>query len=145
MKNYFVLCLMLPVFGLTQTAQEMNSPEDCITSFFKAFHAQDTNAMKMFIHDDLIMTTINSNDQDTLLVVQDVHEFYSSIASIRESVAFHEELTEVEVKSDGLIAHVWTPYKFLLNNEVSHKGVNAFTLLKDGESWKIIYLVDTRR
>lgn len=136
---------MLPLFGMTQIGQEMNNPENCITSFFEAFHDQDTVTMKSFIHDDMTLATIRSSTEDTLLMVQDVREFYTSIASIPKSVKFHEELTKIEARTDGLIAHVWTEYTFLLNDEVSHKGVNAFTLLNDGESWKIIYLVDTRR
>ncbi len=136
---------MLPVFGLTQTGQEMNGPENCITSFFEAFHAQDTVAMKSFIHDEMVLATIKSGPQDTLLVVEDVQSFYTSLASIPQAIEFREELANIEVLTDGLIAHVWTEYIFYVNEEISHEGANAFTLLKDEETWKIIYLVDTRR
>ena len=32
-----------------------------------------------------------------------------------------------------------------INEKLSHSGVNAFTLFKEKDSWKIIYLIDTRR
>jgi hypothetical protein len=136
---------MIPVLGLSQEGKETSSPDDCVTSFFKAFHAQDTVKMKYFIHDDITLATIKSNVEDTVLVVEDIHQFYKSIASIPETLEFREELTEIEVMTDGLIAHVWTEYIFYVNDELSHKGVNAFTLLRADDSWKIIYLVDTRR
>ncbi|HOD10564.1 MAG TPA: nuclear transport factor 2 family protein, partial [Flavobacterium sp.] len=40
---------------------------------------------------------------------------------------------------------VWTPYEFYVNEKLSHSGVNAFTLFKENEKWKIIHLIDTRR
>lgn len=145
MKNYIFLFLLAPVLGLTQSTGESNSPEDCVTSFFNAFHTQDTVLMKSFIHDDIKLATVKSSVDDTLLLVDDIHEFYLSIASIPDTINFLEEIISIEVETDGLIAQVWTEYTFFINNEVSHKGVNAFTLLKAGSSWKIIYLVDTRR
>jgi hypothetical protein len=33
-------------------------------------------------------------------------------------------------KVDGSMAHAWTPYEFYVNGKLSHKGVNAFTLLE---------------
>ncbi|MEM0542129.1 hypothetical protein WFZ85_05850 [Flavobacterium sp. j3] len=52
------------------------------------------------------------------------------------------------IQVDGEMAHAWTPYEFYVNGKFSHKGVNAFTLFKDGSleasGWKIIHIVDTR-
>ena len=41
--------------------------------------------------------------------------------------------------------HVWTTYEFYVNGTLSHTEVNAFTLFKKDNHWKIIYLIDTRR
>jgi hypothetical protein len=43
------------------------------------------------------------------------------------------------------MAHVWAPYEFYINDKLSHTGVNTFTLFKEKDIWKIIYLIDTRR
>lgn len=140
-----VLLLVLPIFGVAQLEMNTSTPEKCIKSFFKAFHAQDTTALKEVVHNEVVLATIKSSSTDTVLVVDDIQKFYNSIASIPESVKFHEELTEIEVLSDSVLAHVWTNYTFHLNEKVSHKGVNAFTLMNQKGTWKIIYLVDTRR
>ena len=146
-KTAFIpfLAFFLISYSWAQEEIQVSSPEDCITSFFEAFHAQDTCAIKSIMHSDMTLATIKSSSEDTLLVVEDVQGFYASIASIPETMKFIEELTEIEVRTDGLIAQVWTDYTFYVNDKISHKGVNAFTLLKEGDTWRIIYLVDTRR
>jgi len=43
------------------------------------------------------------------------------------------------------MANVWMPYEFWFNGNFSHCGVNFFKLFNDNGTWKIIYLIDTRR
>lgn len=146
MRNLIItLLLVTPFIGFVQIEMSSTNPEECINSFFKAFHAQDTTAIKDVIHNDIVLATIRSNSEDTVLVVDDIQKFYNSIASIPESVKFHEELTQIKIRTDGILAHVWTDYTFHLNDKISHTGVNAFTLINQGGIWKVIYLVDTRR
>lgn len=146
MKNLiFKILLFTPLFGFSQLEMNSRTPEECVESFFKAFHAQDTTVIKSIIHNDIVLATISSGSEDTVLVVDNIQKFFKSIASIPESVNFHEELTEIEVRTDGILAQVWTNYTFHLNDKISHKGVNAFTLMNEKGTWKIIYLVDTRR
>jgi hypothetical protein len=40
---------------------------------------------------------------------------------------------------------VWADYKFFRGATLSHCGVDHFLLVKEGGSWKIIELADTRR
>tara|TARA_R110002111_G_scaffold114861_1_gene175819 strand:- start:184 stop:630 length:447 start_codon:yes stop_codon:yes gene_type:complete len=141
----FTFLLATPLLGISQLEMQSSNPEACVQSFFKAFHAQDTTAIKSVIHKDIVLATISSSSEDTVLMVDDIEKFYKSIASIPETVKFHEELTEIEVRTDGILAQVWTNYTFHLNDKISHKGVNAFTLMNEKGTWKIIYLVDTRR
>jgi hypothetical protein len=71
--------------------------------------------------------------------------FYKSIALIPVTVKFQEKILNYNIQIDGAMAHVWAPYEFYLNDKLSHSGVNTFTLFKEKDSWKIIYLIDTRR
>lgn len=41
------------------------------------------------------------------------------------------------------IALVWTPYDFFVNDAFSHCGVDAFSLVRTGEGWKIASIVYT--
>lgn len=48
---------------------------------------------------------------------------------------------EILIRRD--LAVVWTPYDFFLNREFSHCGVDAFTLVKTDEGWRIATTVYT--
>ncbi len=48
---------------------------------------------------------------------------------------------EPEVRVSGPLAMVWFPYDFYLDGKWSHCGVDAFTLLKSEQGWRIATLV----
>jgi hypothetical protein len=43
----------------------------------------------------------------------------------------------------GPIAHVWVPYRFSISGKLSHCGIDAFTLVKRDDRWRIASLVYT--
>jgi hypothetical protein len=91
------------------------------------------------------LQTITEAKSDSNLTTDESSKFYNSIASIPSQVKFEERITDYKVQIDGTLAHVWTPYQFYINGNLSHSGVNSFTLFKENESWKIIHIIDTRR
>lgn len=56
-----------------------------------------------------------------------------------------EQIYDVEIKVDGIMASAWTPYTFYLDGAISHCGINSIELLHDAEGWKVTQLSDTRR
>ncbi len=56
-----------------------------------------------------------------------------------------ERIRNPEVRIDGTLASVWTPYDFYLGDKLSHCGVDAFHLARFADGWKIIALADTQR
>ena len=58
---------------------------------------------------------------------------------------WREEIYDVQVKVDGDMAHVWSPYTFYLDNKWNHCGVNSMELLKVNGAWKLTQLSDTRK
>ena len=67
------------------------------------------------------------------------------MTQIPATMKFEERLLSFEIRIDGSMAHVWTPYEFYINGTLSHVGVNAFTLILENKQWKIVHLIDTRR
>jgi len=76
---------------------------------------------------------------------EDMDDLIKSIVSIPDSVNFQEKIKSYSIRIDGAMANAWTPYEFWINDNFSHCGVNSFQLFNDGEGWKVIYLIDTRR
>ena len=70
--------------------------------------------------------------------------FVQAVGTPHEEV-WDERIWDVEVRVDGNLATVWTPYAFHLGDQLSHCGVDAFQLFKDTDGWKVFHIADTRR
>jgi hypothetical protein len=51
---------------------------------------------------------------------------------------------DAEVRISGRIATVWLPYDLYIDGEWSHCGVDALSLVKDGEEWRILAMTWSR-
>ncbi len=146
MKKTIVLFIMIFVSSIHAQNQEVKKT---IEDFFVAFHAKDTAKLKSVCSDKIILQSIMENAKGAKLSNESATEFFNSIASIPNDFKFEEKILNYSIQVDGTMAHVWTPYEFYINGQLSHSGVNAFTLFKENGSeasgWKIIYVIDTRR
>jgi len=142
MKKLF---LTIVLFVSIQSQAQVEEAQKCVTDFFVAFHAKDTNALKLLLADDVVMKTIvNKKDSTHYVASETVNDFLNSIASIPDEIQFFEKIESFKVEVDGKLAHVWTPYSFFVNEELVHTGINSFILVNLNGSWKIIHLIDTR-
>lgn len=143
MKTYTIIFFLL--FGLSCNAQKQEV-QKCIESFFEGFHQRDSSKIKLVCADKMILQSISENAvKGNKLSNESAKEFYKSIAAIPVNLKFEEKILSYSIEIDGTMAHAWTPYEFYVNDKLSHTGVNAFTLFKEKDSWKIIYIIDTRR
>ena len=143
MKIYFILFFLL--LGLSSNAQKQEV-QKAIEIFFEGFHQKDSVKIKTVCADKMILQSISeSSVKENKLSNESANEFYKSIATIPSAMKFQEKILSYNIQIDGTMAHVWAPYEFYLNDKLSHTGVNTFTLFKEKDSWKIIYLIDTRR
>lgn len=131
--------------GLVSNAQKQEV-QKCIDVFFEGFHQKDTLKLKSVCGDKVILQSISeSKTKGNKLSNESAEEFYKSIASIPQTTKFQEKILSYNIQIDGAMAHVWAPYEFYINDKLSHSGVNTFTLFREKDNWKIIYLIDTRR
>jgi hypothetical protein len=56
-----------------------------------------------------------------------------------------EQVRNPRVELDGPLASVWADYSFYAGGKFSHCGVDAFQIARDGDAWRIVALMDTRR
>lgn len=144
-KTVIAIILFLGISCHAQKQEVQKTIED----FFVAFHAKDTVKLKSICSDNIILQSIQENANGGKISDESASEFYKSIAAIPANLNFQEKILSYSIQVDGTMAHVWTPYEFYINDKLSHKGVNAFTLFKENSTetsgWKIIYCIDTRR
>jgi len=108
-----------------------------VTTLFDAMREKDETKLRSVFHADARLHSAGNPDQGT-----PIEGFIQSVLS---SPANLDEVTfDEEVLVDGALAVAWTPYNFFANGEFSHCGVDAFTMVRTNEGWKILQIVDTR-
>ncbi|MFY7810743.1 MAG: nuclear transport factor 2 family protein, partial [Flavobacterium sp.] len=121
------------------------SPKEVVSNFFIAFHAKDTVALKSYCHQEIILQTIQTKNEINQLKKDNLSTFLKNIATIPNHITFKEKILDFKVEKDDILAHVWTPYQFYINEKLNHYGINSFTLININGLWKIIHLIDTRK
>lgn len=139
-----ILFLFMVLFGISGYSQNQEV-QKTIEDFFVAFHAKDTMKMKSLCDDKIIFHSVHENSKGNILSDFLGKEFFEMISSIPNNMQFQEKILSYNIQVDGSLAHVWTPYEFYINGKLNYFGTNSFSLYKDNDVWKIIYVIDTRR
>ncbi|GGF19305.1 nuclear transport factor 2 family protein [Echinicola rosea] len=116
-----------------------------IDALFEGLKDKDPQAIKAAFAERASLETVKKNASGNAVERVSVGGFVNSIAAIPPEMEVEERLLEYDIKIDGEMASVWTPYTFYINGKLSHCGVNSFQLVKLDGKWKIVYLIDTRR
>jgi len=141
--------LLLLISSLVITAQEKNEQQEVkkvIETFFIGLHKGDSTIMKSTLHKDIkIQTTFTNREGLKNLNTQSIQALLTGVANKKPENVYLEKLLSYDIKIDGNLASVWTPYEFYLNDNFSHCGANSFQLFNNNGRWQIIYIVDMRR
>lgn len=131
------------IISFASYAQE-KEVKDAIGTFFKGLHASDTLQIRSACDNAIVLQTIKSSNLKAGVENQNMKNFLQSIALLPKTIKIEERLLSYDIKTDGPLAHAWTPYEFYINGKLSHTGVNSFTLIYTDGQWKIIHIIDTR-
>jgi hypothetical protein len=142
MKKITFIVLLILSFHLNAQNEDI---KHTIETFFEGFHHRDTVLLHQVCADKMILQSITENANGNSLTEEPLQFFYRSIASMPKDLKYNERLLSFTTQVDGSMGHAWTPYEFYIEGKLSHKGVNAFTLFKEKDTWKILYIIDTRR
>jgi hypothetical protein len=146
MKKLLLLLLtaVAPLTAICQTA-EQEAVKKVINNMFTAMRTSDTTLLRSTFSADMILqSVVNKKDGTTALLTEKAEGFIKQVGAPHKEI-YDERIVITDVKVDGPLASVWTPYKFYEGSTFSHCGVNVFQLMKTAAGWKIIYIVDTRR
>lgn len=150
MQKIFTLLI---VFILTtvvsaQENSEKKAIKNTIETFFEGLHKGDSTLVSSTLNSTInIQTTFTNKEGKKVLVTESKAKLLTNIANKKPEHTYLEKLLSWDIKVDGNLASVWTPYEFYFNNEFSHCGANSFQLFNNNNNgkWEIIYLVDMRR
>ena len=143
------ITLSLFIFLITGVQINAQTPERevqaVIETLFDGMRAGDSSMVASAFTRDAVMQTVARNQSGEIVVHKgNLNQFLTSVGTPHDDV-WDEKIGGYEIKIDGELASVWTPYKFYVGDNFSHCGVNSFQLAKLEGQWKIIYIIDTRR
>jgi len=148
------ILLLLTFFSTIIVAQEKKGVPDhdeakevqqVITNLFDGMREGDSSKVHQTFMDDVrMLTTFTTKKGEAKLKEGSLQNFLVGVGSPHKEV-WDERIEYIDIKIDGNLAQVWTEYKFYLDDQFLHCGVNAFHLVKLDKEWKIMQLTDTRR
>lgn len=145
-KTIFLIALLGLVSGFQTYAQsEEEQVEAVIRSMFDGMRAKNAEQVAAAFASDAIMQTVQAKPEGSQVGSNSVADFVKRISTTPAETNLDERILDYQIKIDGTMASAWTPYRFYLNGNFSHCGVNSFQLVKMAEGWKIVYIIDTRR
>jgi hypothetical protein len=145
-SKYFLLFLTTVFTDSVVYAQNAeDSIKTVINSMFTGMKNSDTILVKSCFTEGAVLQTFAKNKEGkTIVTTETVSDFNKIIASIPKGAA-DEQIVFKDIKIDGPMAAVWTPFKLYFNGKFYSCGVNSFQLVKLNGEWKIQYILDTRR
>jgi hypothetical protein len=145
-KSILMLLLSIVSTGNTVYAQSAeDSIKAVINRLFEGMKKSDTILVKSCFSETALMQTFLKNKEGkTYITTETPGDFAKIVASIPAGAA-DEQIIFKDLKIDGPMAAVWTPFKLYFNGQFYSCGVNSFQLVRLNNEWKIQYLIDTRR
>ena len=138
-RNNNLLRLFIPIllllfsiaFDQTRTEEE-NNVITAVNTFFTALATKDTAlAISVMMPEGRFYSV----REDGSIRTQSHAEFFENI--VDEQTDFLERMWDPTVLVHDRIAVLWTPYDFHRNGQFSHCGIDAFSLIKVDDEWKI--------
>lgn len=144
-KVFFTLLVTVSVANAVTAQTAVDSIKAVINKTFEGMKEGDTVKLKECFTDGAILQTFKRTKEGSLnLTFETVSDFCKAVASLPKGAA-DEQIVFEQIKIDGRMAAVWTPFKLYINGKFYSCGVNSFQLVKLDKEWKIQYIIDTRK
>ena len=107
-----------------------------VQSFFDSMEKADAELARTILMPDARFFSAAERDGKTTVRPSTGDAFVASFSNPNRPKAL-ERMWNPEVRLQGAIAQLWTRYDFHSNGTFSHCGVDAFSLVRTDEGWKI--------
>ena len=127
----------------TPPADEPHPERDAVLAaaqaVFDILETRDTAALRSL----MLPTGAFVGTQGAQVSASNVDQMAAALG--RGGQAFLERMWDPEVRIEGAIATVWTPYDFYRDGVFSHCGIDSFQLVKQPEGWRVASVIYTRQ
>ncbi len=138
MKKLLLLLFLCPLLAI---GQQKTSDEDQIKAVilktFSAMKSVDSVALKSCFTEKAVLQISQIRPEGNIVREVPIANFVKNVMTRKAGDMDERVLSWGPILVDHEIATAWVPYEFYLNGKFTHKGVDAFILVKVGEEFKI--------
>jgi hypothetical protein len=146
--NKYFLLLILSTVVTTSAAYAQNAEDSIkavISKMFTGMKNSDTVLVKSCFTETAVLQTFGKDKEGKAIITTETPGDFAKIIATIPAGAADEQIVFKDLKIDGPMAAVWTPFKLYFNGKFYSCGVNSFQLVRLNNVWKIQYILDTRR
>jgi hypothetical protein len=136
MKSVLMLLFPLFLFGQNPTKDE-DQIKAVILKTFSAMKSVDSVALKSCFTEKALLHISQVRPEGNVIREVPIASFVKNVLTRKPGDMDERVLSWGPILIDHEIATAWVPYEFYLNGKFTHKGVDAFILVKVGEEYKI--------
>jgi Putative lumazine-binding len=130
-----LIIFFLPARAGAQTEDDKTAVLATVQKFFDTMAARDVEEARTVLLPEARTFSVREQNGQPSARASSVDDYLASLAKGKS--ASRERMWNPEVRIKGPVATVWTPYDFHIDGKFSHCGIDAFTLVKTSEGWKI--------
>jgi hypothetical protein len=122
----------------TQLPERQGGEQDVlrvVQAFLDAINNRDSAAYRALVLPEVKNLIIVPQGDSIVYRWRSTEESVANLGS--EGPDLLERIWEAEVRVNGPIADVWSPYDFHVGGEFSHCGIDAFQLVRTDAGWRI--------
>ena len=138
MKRALILLFSpLFLFGQNQINKDEDQIKAVILKTFSAMKSVDSVALKSCFTEKAVLQISQIRPEGNLVREVPIANFVKNVMTRKAGDMDERVLSWGPILVDHEIATAWVPYEFYLNGKFTHKGVDAFILVKVGEEYKL--------
>ena len=117
-----------------------------VERLFEGMRTQDTTVLRAVLAPELVFVSARDSAGNWRVTQYSAAEFLKGMAQPADTASeFRERMWSPEVRIDGAIATLWTPYDFHVGARFSHCGYDAFQLARGERGWYVTAITYTVR
>lgn len=122
--------------------QERREVTATLQRLFDALETGDADLLRTVLDESVVMHFSETRDGTTSFGSSTVEALAGRIAASEAPLV--ERMWDPVVFVNGPLATIWTPYDFYVGDSFSHCGIDAASMFRGEEGWKIVALSWTR-
>ncbi|MCC6930183.1 MAG: nuclear transport factor 2 family protein [Gemmatimonadaceae bacterium] len=121
--------------GATPDKGARDSVVAVVQEFFRSMHDNDPAAAQRIMVDNGASFATRLSGDSAIMRSASFASHFDRLRAAKDTVL--ERMWDPTVHVHGSVAVVWTPYDLFVNGRFSHCGIDAFTLVRAGRTWKV--------